>query len=167
MMTQLETERLILKPYIKNDFDAFTVLRSDENVMEYMWGGTLSVTEAQQQFDGYLKAWVGMKYGMWAVFDRETGTYIGEAGYWQREDCEGLTLRYLLHKTWWGRGLASEAVNAVLDYGFSAKVGIRKISALAYYKNTQSCRVLERAGLTLQEMNFNGIEGFRRYTLSA
>ena len=163
-MGKIQTERLLLEPFVNVDFEAFSALRSDPTVMLHMVGGPTTGQEAQELFDAYLAAWQGQGLGMWAVRDRENLDYVGECGFWNREGEVGLTIRYLLHKKYWGRGLAGEAVNAAVRHGLE-RADIRHLSALALRDNTRSCSILERLGMNVVEENHQGVEGFRRYVL--
>lgn len=62
-------------------------------------------------------------------------------------DIERVTaeLGYWIGEPYWGRGLASAAVEAVTPYGFEA-FGLRRIFAIPFVENVASCRVLEKAG---------------------
>ncbi len=57
-----------------------------------------------------------------------------------------LGLGYMLHRAAWGQGYATEAVQAIVDFGFRA-LGGQRISAWCYAANGASARVLEKAGL--------------------
>jgi RimJ/RimL family protein N-acetyltransferase len=58
-------------------------------------------------------------------------------------------LGYWVGEAWWGRGIASEAVAAMTDYGFR-HFDVQRIHAPVYAWNPASARVLEKAGYTLE-----------------
>ena len=67
-----------------------------------------------------------------------------------RGDGLGIGLRFVVAKPWWGRGLAGEAVDAALRYAFEA-AGVERVVALSRAVNAPSRRVMERAGMTLED----------------
>ncbi len=164
-MNKIQTERLVLCPYTKSDFEEFATLRGDKRVMEYMVGGVMTRVQALETFEAYLTAWQTSGLGMWAIWDAATLNYVGECGFWDRGGEVGLTVRYLLHKKYWGKGLAGDAVNAAVKFGFET-AGLTSLSAVALNSNARSCSILERLGMTVINENHQGIEGFRHYVLS-
>lgn len=76
---------------------------------------------------------------------------VGGIGLTVGDDVERFSaeLGYWLAEPYWGRGTTTEAVQAVTDYGFHA-LGLHRIYALPYAWNPASCRVLEKAGYTLE-----------------
>jgi len=163
-MSIIQTERMILQPFDERDFDDFSGLRRDVRVMQMMVEGVMSGPATRNTFDAYLHAWQMHGLGMWAIRDLENRDYIGECGFWDREGEVGLSVRYLLHKKYWGRGLATEAVSAVVNFGLMT-AGLKTLSAVALKDNIQSCRILERLGMQVIDENHQGIDGFRHYIL--
>jgi ribosomal-protein-alanine N-acetyltransferase len=164
-MSIVKTKRLVMVPYSEVDFSDFANLRSDESVMVSMVGGTTTGAAARDLFDAYLEAWESTRIGMWAIRGINDDSYVGECGFWDRGGEVGLTVRYLLHKKYWGQGLAGEAVGAAVTFGLET-AGIKSLSAVALKENTRSCVILERLGMTVNSENHQGIDGFRHYVLS-
>ena len=78
---------------------------------------------------------------------RATGEFIGDCGlvYVEGKGPE-VEVAYHLTKEWWGRGLATEAARACLDYGFR-ELGLREIIAICFPEHVASRRVMEKAGM--------------------
>lgn len=165
MMSMIDTERLSMRPMSESDAEAFARLRGDPPTMAGTTNGAIERAAAMNLLTGYVTQWLETGLGMWAVIDRGSGEFIGECGFARRPTLRELTLRYALARDWWGRGLASEAVNGALDFGFG-QFGLDQVSAVALETNDRSCRILEGAGMTMAEQAFDGIDGFRRYHLT-
>jgi RimJ/RimL family protein N-acetyltransferase len=99
-------------------------------------------------------------FGMWAVECRETGQLIGRCGFYPWVPDGGAPepeLAYLLARTHWGRGLASEAARAALDALFESQDPAR-IVALVRPEHAASRRVLAKLGMREAERTVvNGV----------
>jgi ribosomal-protein-alanine N-acetyltransferase len=81
------------------------------------------------------------------------------------EELDEVDVAYRLLPAYWGQGLATEAAQASVRYGF-AKLGLKRIIGLAMPENIASIRVLEKAGLHYtEEVSFWG-HGFSKYAIS-
>ncbi|WP_336959392.1 GNAT family N-acetyltransferase [Sphingobium aquiterrae] len=123
-MTQgpiLTTERLVLRPHRRDDFDHCCALWGDAAVVRYI-GGTVQDRQAVWfRLLRYAGMWALLGYGMWVIEERETGAFLGEAGLLNA--CRGLPelegvpeVGWVLAPAAWGRGIATEAMRAVLDW---------------------------------------------------
>ncbi|MBF0500139.1 MAG: GNAT family N-acetyltransferase [Candidatus Riflebacteria bacterium] len=76
---------------------------------------------------------------------------IGGIGLMPKNDVHRLTaeLGYWLGEPFWGRGVVTEAVQAIVTYGFE-KLGLLRIFAEPYDSNPASCKVLEKAGFIFE-----------------
>jgi len=92
------------------------------------------------------------RFGLWAMRPAETvaevGRIIGFCGFWYFRDPPGLELIYGLEPAYWGRGLATEAARAMIEYGFD-QLSLESIVGSTDAANTRSVLVMERAGMTL------------------
>jgi len=163
-MSAIQTERLVLSPYTQDDFENFSILRGDASIMTSMVAGPVYGAAAELMFAAYLSAWKHDGLGVWAIRDRENMQFVGECGFWDRKGDVGLTIRYLLHKQYWGCGFAAEAVAECVKYGLEI-AKIKSLSAVALKENARSCAILERIGMTMVDENHQGIPGFRHYVL--
>lgn len=86
----------------------------------------------------------------WAIRDA-TGRQIGGIGFSPsaKGQAHAAELGYWLAADYWGRGIATEAVQAVCDYGFQ-HLGLARITAAIFTGNDASARVLEKCGFTLE-----------------
>jgi len=87
----------------------------------------------------------------WGLIRRQDGAFIGTCGLGEIDTTRGVgTLGYVLAKPYWGRGYATEAAAAVLQFGF-AHLGLRLIEANAFPENVASLRVMAKLGLRYRE----------------
>ncbi|OYW08405.1 MAG: hypothetical protein B7Z53_04800 [Rhodospirillales bacterium 12-71-4] len=83
-----------------------------------------------------MEFWLVRGYGSWAVYERETGQFLGITGLMERPDGRGIALRYALWPSCRGKGFAREAARAALAFGF--RRGLARIIAVAWEANQAS-----------------------------
>ena len=116
----LKTERLILREFRDSDFDAYAEMSSDEEVMRYVGTGkVLSRAESWRSMAAIIGHWYFRGYGLWAVAEQQSGEMIGRIGCWQPEGWIGLEVGWSLRRAFWGRGFATEAGLASIDFAFT------------------------------------------------
>lgn len=77
----IETERLLLRPHMVEDFDAFKAMSQDTEVMRYIGREPSTVDEAWLRFLAHFGRWQIQGYGMFAIIEKTTGQFIGDAGF--------------------------------------------------------------------------------------
>ena len=164
-MKRLQTERLVLRPYIETDFNAFSKMHSDPVLKANTHAKPMNRLQARDLFEGYTSAFTNDGFGMWNVRRRDDDQYVGECGLWYRTELEGYSLRYIVQKDQWNQGLSLESVRAVLADAF-AQYGLGSVHAIAMHHNNRSVRVLERAGFKQVADDFRNVPGFNRYILT-
>ena len=145
-MAILETTRLILRMFRESDIDAYAEMCADSEVMRYIGNGKpLSRAEAWRNMAMMLGHWELRGYGLWAVEERASGAMIGRVGCWNPEGWPGFELGWMLRRTYWGHGFATEAARVALDYAFEELNQLHVISVIQP-ANQASIRVAERLG---------------------
>ena len=83
----------------------------------------------------------------WGIALSGTRELIGSLGFyrWMDEPCAQAEIGYDLDPEWWGRGLMSEALRAVLAFGFE-RMELARVEACVMTDNERSCRLLARLG---------------------
>ncbi len=147
-MTTLETERLVLRQLAENDLDAFAGIVADPEAMRFM-GGPRDRATAWSDMTRILGHWVLRGYGMWALEERHGGALIGRVGLWNPEGWPGLEVGWLVARSRWGQGFATEAARASLKYAFDV-VSADHVISLINPENTASIRVAEKLGGRLE-----------------
>ncbi|HEX5352477.1 MAG TPA: GNAT family N-acetyltransferase [Rhodanobacteraceae bacterium] len=115
----LETERLILRPPRREDFEGFAEMLGDEESARYI-GGTSPRAMAWRRFLQMPGAWTVQGFGMFSVIDRRSGEWLGQTGPWQPEGWPGTEVGWTFRRSAWGHGFASEAATAAIDWAFDA-----------------------------------------------
>ncbi|MBJ6984258.1 GNAT family N-acetyltransferase [Luteimonas sp. MC1750] len=115
---RIETERLVLRLPRIGDFDRFAELLADEDAARHI-GGHAPRAAAWRRFLQQPGAWMLQGFGMFSVIDRDTGLWLGQAGPWKPEGWPGNEIGYSFHPDAWGRGYASEATVAAVDWALA------------------------------------------------
>ena len=93
------------------------------------------------------------------VEERASGNFIGRIGLMRHDDWPGqdkTEVSWVLDRSCWGRGLATEGARASLRYGFE-ELGLERIISIIRPENAASRRVAEKAGMTCQgEVRWRG-----------
>ncbi len=145
----LATPRLLLRGWREDDLADFHEYARVEGVGEMAgWLPHASLEETRRILEGFIR-----KGNVFALAERASGKVIGSLGLhrsWAAEEPAYAALRvkeigYVLSKEYWGRGLMTEAVRAVLRFGFE-ECGLDAVTAAHYAENTRSRRVIEKCG---------------------
>lgn len=115
----IETERLILREYTLNDFNALFEIVSDLETMQH-YPAPFDEQRTKEWIVWNLENYEKFGFGLWAVVLKENGKFIGDCGITiQNIDNEMLPeIGYHIHKKYWQRGYAKEAARAVRDWVF-------------------------------------------------
>lgn len=145
--TNLETNRLILRPFTLEDAGPIFAVIGDPIAMQY-YPRSFTREDAVEWIERNLRWYENGEYGLLAVVLKSGGEVIGDCGLsWQLADGQPvLELGYHLRRDHWGNGYASEAARACMDYAFR-KLAIEKLVSLIRAENTPSRRVAERNGM--------------------
>lgn len=143
----LETERLLLRRFTEDDVDAVFRMRSDADVMRFIRAPQRDRREAENWVTLVSSRWESDRIGFCAVVEKLSKRFIGWCGLWRLKETGEIEVGYALVKDFRGRGLASEASEAFLVYGFEI-LNLREIVAVARPENRASRAVMERLGMT-------------------
>lgn len=146
----LATSRLFLSEPGLDDAEAVFAFRSDEIVQRYNGGQMTSRHEAVKLIE---ELQAGIRDGTklhWGVSVPPQNTIIGLFGYanWAREHRRA-EIGYCLHRDFWGRGFAIEALEAIIEYGFQS-MDLNRIYACPWAENIRSIRLLEKTGFSCE-----------------
>jgi RimJ/RimL family protein N-acetyltransferase len=142
----LESERLILRKFEKNDLDSIHAMRNDADVMRYIREVSLAREESAKWMDLISALWENEGIGYCAVVEKETGDVAGWCGTWKIPETGEIEVGYAIAKEKWGNGYATEAAAAAVDHAFR-RLKLERIVAVAYPENTASIRVMEKLGM--------------------
>lgn len=143
----LSTKRLTLKAIGEIDIPTIFVHRSDERMLKYTEISKAKSLDDAAKFISIINENNANGESLyWGIYQVDSNELIGTACLWNFDTEKGMTeLGYSLHPDFWGKGLASEAVNAVVDFGFE-KMGINVIQAFSHRENIPSLNLLTRLG---------------------
>lgn len=147
----LDTPRLRLRAPSDGDIPALFAIFGDPEAMRY-WS-TPAMTDLAQAAarlrDGERHAEAGTLFE-WGIARREDDALIGTCTLFRIDrDHRRAELGYILRRDHWGRGLAKEALTAVIDRAFGT-LALHRLEADTDPRNTASRRLLERLGFTLE-----------------
>lgn len=146
MIPTLETERLRLRAFRAADLDAFAAIYADPEVMRFIGEGRVAEREsAWRTMSLLLGHWQLRGYGIWAAEEKDTRVLVGRIGLWNPEGWPGLEVGWLLARSCWGRGLATEGGRRALAYAFD-ELGADHVISLIRPGNAASIRVAEKLG---------------------
>lgn len=161
----LETERLILRKYNKDDFRMlFKNYVSDKNVPRYCtWKPCKTQEEADKLLELWYKGYENPEKLMWMIVEKASGQGIGiirVTHKWLEENkCE---IGYSMGSKWWNKGYMTETVITIIKF-LIKEIGFYTIVADVSEDNIGSRRVLEKAGFTLYEKQDGTL--YYKYTL--
>jgi RimJ/RimL family protein N-acetyltransferase len=159
---QLETERLILRPFTADLFEAYSTLLADPEIFRFSERGPMSSDEAWSRLLRQIGHWAVNGHGLFAVHDKESGHFIGEAGVGDFRRNLGPAFDSQSESSWTiartaqGCGLATEAISAALDW-MERAFGRRRTVCLIHQDNLASIRVAHKLGFTaFAECSYRG-----------
>jgi RimJ/RimL family protein N-acetyltransferase len=146
-LTELRTERLILRRWRDSDRETFAELNADPETMRY-FPATLTRAESDAFVDR-IDAHLGDHgWGLWAVEVSDGAPFIGFVGLSvPRFAPELVEVGWRLHCDHWGNGYATEAAREALRFGFD-ELQLAEIVSFTTVANAPSRRVMERIGMT-------------------
>ncbi|MBV9389989.1 MAG: GNAT family N-acetyltransferase [Chroococcidiopsidaceae cyanobacterium CP_BM_ER_R8_30] len=145
---QLETQRLILREFQREEFRQLAPILADPQVMKFSPTGVLSVSQTQEKIESFISSYAKYGFGKWAVIFKESDELIGYCGIAVEtiDNREEKEIGYRLAPRVWGKGLATEAAAAALQYGF-IQFRLPYMLNVVERANTASIRVLEKLGM--------------------
>ncbi|MBS0361685.1 MAG: GNAT family N-acetyltransferase [Proteobacteria bacterium] len=144
----LETDRLILRAPVAEDFEAYAAWTADEEVMRYI-GGAQPRPVAWRGFCSIVGAWSVRGFSMFSILEKATGRWIGRMGPWQPEGWPGTEVGWAFSRDCWGKGYATEGAVACMDYAFDV-LGWREAIHTIEPENLASQAVAKKLGSTLK-----------------
>ena len=153
----LRTERLSLTDLAIADFVSTYAMDTDEQVMTYIGGAEARLFDDYYAFiTQRLSLWIGPKFHIWAMNLHGSERFLGWVMIKPIRDTPHVEVGYRMPQSSWGKGYATEATLAVLNYGFNV-AGFDDLTAVTHPDNAASQRVLTKCGLTLDgTLNYSG-----------
>jgi len=147
----LVTPHLRLRPWTSEDAPALFRILQEADIFQYFPPSTPPSLEKTGRYIAHqLSHWQARGYGHWAVVTAEDGKVVGWNGLEYLPETGETEVAYLLSRGVRGRGLATEAARAAVQFGFD-NAGLDQIIGLVHPENIPSVRVLEKCGLTFAD----------------
>ncbi|EYE88157.1 acetyltransferase [Fervidicella metallireducens AeB] len=142
----INTKRLVMRQFQDDDINQYISIMTNPNVTQYL-GNRKNKTSAEVLgiMEKFKKLWSENGYGVWAVIEKSSGKIIGHCGYMTVEEYGEVELLYAFDENYWGKGFATEAAKAAIEYA-SLHYNWTKIIAMAYSGNAASNHILKKLG---------------------
>lgn len=143
---ELTTERLLLRRTLLTEAPAVLLFRGDPYVQRFNGPVYESVAEAEALIHELHDEYFNRTGICWGVTLKNEDKVIGLFGihHWSRHHCRA-EIGYDMNRNYWGQGLATEAIQAMLRFGF-AQMNLNRMYAGTIADNRESVRLLERLG---------------------
>lgn len=150
-----QSKRLLCRRWIREDLESLIAVYTDAEAMRWVGDGQpISRAACMQWFEVTEANYARRGYGMFTLVEHEPGSVVGFAGLVHPGGQAEAEVKYALHRSCWGRGLASELVPPLLAYGARAH-GLQRIIATVAPGNLASQRVLAKSGMALVDRRAN------------
>ena len=165
----LDTNRLIIRRFEKNDFDSFYEFLSDPAAIKNLTFSQeeLKLENVKAFFTEIITSYETPNpiFGF-AVVEKSSGEYVGAMGLTSLKDGTGSETIFVFLPRFWGKGYATEAGDALFDFAFR-KFGVRKIVSFLASENLSGIRLAEKLGMEFKDMvkHREYPEKVRRYEL--
>lgn len=149
----IETDRIYLRPFSMDDVESFAKICANPNVMRYIGDGKpVSHAVIAAKIPEWIELYEKQNYGLMAIIIKGTEELIGFCGLiHQIVDGDGyIELGYRLDEAYWGKGIATEAALAFIDYAFN-ELEIPMLISIIHHKNDASKRVAKKVGMKLMK----------------
>ncbi len=145
-------ERVHLRPISVEDAAASFELVHDEPLITdwVLWDGPERVEELEERYSSWAKDREDRIHYALSILERASGEWAGSIGIWHSHAEPVAVLGYLVGAPYQGRGFASEAVLYAVELAFR-ELNVLLVRAEVFVGNVASIRVLEKAGMQLDE----------------
>ena len=148
----LETERLTLRPFVEDDFDAMYSMQSNPEVARWLYNEPRSAQEVRDLLTRKIAGTRLEAEDDWAsaaAVERASGAVVGDlALHWVSKEHRTMEIGFVFDPRQQGRGFATEGARALVDWAFSDG-GFHRVIGRTEARNVASARVLEKLGMRL------------------
>jgi RimJ/RimL family protein N-acetyltransferase len=165
--SRLQSARLVLEPLLVEHVEPAWALWTEPAVRRFLWDDhVISRSQAALPLQVSEQDFRERRFGLWGLYLPSAPNLIGFCGLRRADVVPEPELLFGLSEIHWGRGLATEAARAVLQYAIS-DLGLEAIGAATDVLNVRSIRVLDRLGMSqVRRADHHGLDTLF-YRLSA
>lgn len=144
-MPDLETPRLRLRKLtIRDAQDIYHYSRDVEVARHVLWDAHRSLSESRNYLRFMLRKYRMQEPASWGIEYVQTGEIIGTIGFmWIQQDNASAEIGYSLSRDFWNRGIMTEALKAVIIYGFN-NLNLNRLEAQHETTNPASGAVMRK-----------------------
>jgi RimJ/RimL family protein N-acetyltransferase len=157
---------LILRKPTEADAQALLEIHQDPHILEHklvtLAAAPGGIDVALRNVDRMTRQWQSRGYGHFVVVEKSSGQVIGSVGLYHPDNWPGAELTWILRRSHWGQGYATEAARAVIDWAWRNRSPDHIIS-LIEPANEASLRVAEKIGQQFECEDVHPISGERVY----
>ena len=147
---EIRTTRLLLRGWRDEDLAPFAAMNADPTIARFL-SGALTRDESDAFVASMVESWATHGFGQWALERLETAAFVGFTGLsapsFEAHFTPAVEIGWRLAAEAWGHGLATEAAEAALAFGFES-LGLDEIVSFTVPANARSRAVMERIGMT-------------------
>lgn len=148
MAITIETKRLLLRPFQDNDLHEYIEIMTKHEVTQFLGNGQdKSKKDVKVILQNFQKIQMEYNTVLHAVIVKHTKKLIGHCGFQPLSTKKGFELLYAFDSDAWGKGYATEASQACIDYA-KKNFDWKKVFAMFYPQNKASKKVLSKLGFT-------------------
>lgn len=145
----IETERLILRPFIDDDADAaFRNWESDDKVTKFLrWQTYHDVDDTKKVIHEWVQSYSNPSFYQWAILLKSLNEPIGSISVVEQDERTAkVHIGYCIGSVWWHQGITSEAFSALIPFFFN-EVMVNRIESQHDPNNPHSGNVMKKCGL--------------------
>lgn len=148
MFSQISTPRLLIRKLSISDAEDIYRISCNPNVSKYvLWDTHRSISDSRAMVRSHLRSYRSQEPASLAIVLKETGHVIGTIGFlWIDREHNCAEIGYSLGEPYWNHGYMTEALKAMLAFGFE-KLYLNRIEACFDVRNIASGRVMAKAGM--------------------
>jgi [ribosomal protein S5]-alanine N-acetyltransferase len=146
MQTEIETSRLVMRPFRSRDATAAFGWFGDPVVMRFVPSGPdTSVEQTRERIARYQEHQNTHGFSKWLILERQSGNAVGDSGLIEMQAYGWIDLGFRLAQPYWGKGFATEAAAAWVRAAFQ-DFHLNRLNAFAHVENAVSIHVLKKVG---------------------
>lgn len=155
----IETDRLIIREFVKDDLLSFHEIESNERILKFMpWYKKRTLRECSRQLKKLINRYDNYKLNSWAVTIKDKKEVIGITQLMYSDKIKGVEIGTKILPEYWNEGYASELTRAVINYGLN-ELKIDEITAVTNINNAGAIKSLINCGMKFKKYgNYNGSE---------
>ena len=164
VFSPIQTPRLLIRKLSIADAEDIYAVSSNPNVSRYvLWDTHRSIMDSRAMIRAHLRSYRNEEPASLAIELKENGRVIGTIGFlWIDREHNSAEIGYSLGEPYWNNGYMTEALRAMLAFGFD-KLYLNRIEACFDVSNTASGRVMAKVGMQKEGLHRKKLYNKGRY----